>query len=433
MAFRRLRFVIALVLVAALGSCKVNTINSFPSNPANIRYASFMPNAPAVDVKVQNNTTWTAVPFESITNYQSFDNVQTSFGVYLTDTGATIAESSASLSAKATYSLVGFGTIGNPKLMFQDDEYPDLGSGNMELRLTHLGFGFGVVDVYITAPDVDIANVDPTYTLSFGSNTSFQRVTAGPYRVRVTVYSTKSLMYDSGPLDFPVNSVQSIFLYGITSTHTFNASQVAVQNSVTKPLPSLTSTVRIFNAGYQTTAIDVQDNGVALVTNLAFPKAVAGYLPILAGSNTFTVNLTAAPGSPLSTLATTIAPSLDTTLLVSGPNDALVITPMSDDNLPPDSSAARLRVVNAAPDITAFDVSVDDVVVATNVTYPGPSPYFYVQSGNHTIKLLSPGTTTPIFTVNSTAFGGNNVYTVYLMGPSSALQDVVTQDNNIQN
>ncbi len=429
MAFRRLRFVIALVLLAALGSCKVNTINSFPSSSAQVRYASFMPDATAVDVKVQNVTSWTAVPFEGVTNYLTFDNTQTSIGVYLTDGGTTVGESSASLSANSVYTLVGFGTLANPKLLFQTDDLPNMGSGNMLLRLTHLGYGFGVIDVYITGPDADIADMDPTYTLAFGGNTSFQRTTAGTYRVRATVYSTKSIMYDSGPIDLPVDSAQNIFLYGITSTHTFNASQVAVQNSVTKALPGLTSTVRVVNAGYQTTAIDVQDNGVALLENLVYQKAVAGYLPITAGSSAFTVNLTATPGTTVGSLTTTIGPSLDTTLLVSGPNDALVVTPMSDNNIPPDSSAARLRIVNASPDVTAFDVSVDDVVVATNVTYPGPSSYFYVQSGNHTIKLLTPGTTTVIYTFNGTSYGGGNVYSAYLMGPASALVELITQDN----
>jgi hypothetical protein len=63
------------------------------------------------------------------------------------------------------------------------------------------------------------------------------------------------------------------------------------------------------------------------------------------------------------------------------------------------------------------------------VAYTQASLFFDVSSGNHTIKLLSPGTTTPIYTVDSRAYGGNTVISIYLTGPASALKQLVTQDN----
>jgi hypothetical protein len=286
------------------------------------------------------------------------------------------------------------------------------------------------VDVYITKPDAVLANISPTYSLGYGGNTTFQRMAAGSYRVRATTYNNKSLLYDSGPINLPVDAAQNIYLYGITATHAFTATQVGVTSNTVEELPSLVSAVRVVNAAYQTGAIDMQVDGAPQFSNLAYRAAVASYQSVAAGERAFAFEAHAAPGTAIATLTATPAPSTDTTLLVSGPSDALVVTPMPDFNRPPTAGTARLRVVNASPDIAAFDVAVDDKVVATNVSYPGPSEYFNIASGNHTVKLFSPGTTTPVFTFPSATFNGANVYSLYLMGPSSGLVQLVVQDNS---
>jgi hypothetical protein len=149
----------------------------------------------------------------------------------------------------------------------------------------------------------------------------------------------------------------------------------------------------------------------------------------VAGQRTITFSATAAPTTTIAEAAITFDGSTDSTILLSGTNGALRVSSFSDFNTPPPSDKARVRVIGASPEIAAFDVAVDDVVVATNVTYTTASPYFDVSSGTHTIKLFAPGTTTPIYTVDSRAYGGNSVYTIYLSGPAAALKQLITQDN----
>ena len=430
MSFPRIKTFAVLALLLALGSCKVNTINSFPTNPASVRYGAFMPNAPLVNVQVQGTTAWTNVPFQSITDYQQFNNQQTNFTVYLTtDAVNSVASGSVSLSGQTTYTLVGFGTIQQSSLLFQDDTIPNMGTGDTQLRAANLGFGYSAVSVYITAPGVDITTVSPTYTLAYGGSTSFQTYLAGDYEVRVTPYGQYTLIYDSGTVNFPVNASQGLYLYGITATHSLNVLQANVNNGVTKPLPNLLAALKVVNAAYQRADVDLKVNGILEVGNLATNTATVSYIPVTAGENILWFNDTLVPNTTIAAVTTTLNASTDSTVMVSGAAGSEVATVFPDYNTPPTSNDARIRVINASPDAPAFDVAVDGSVAATNVQYTKASAYFDVASGNHTITLLATGTTTTILTISNQPFGGGGVFSIYLTGPNSALTELLVQDN----
>lgn len=430
MSFPRIKMFAALAILLALGSCKINTINSFPTNTASVRYGSFMPNAPLVDVQVQGTTAWTQVPFQTLTDYQQFNNQQTNFTVFLSsDPVNSVASGSVSLSGQSTYTLVGFGTIQQSSLLFQDDEIPNMGTGDTQLRSAALGYGYGAVDVYITAPGVDITTISPTYILAYGGATSFQTMTAGDYEVRVTPYAQYTLVYDSGTVNFPVNASQTLYMYGITSTHSLSVLQANVNNGVTKPLPNLLAALKVVNAAYQVADVDLKVNGVVEVGNLATNTATSTYIPVTAGQSILWFNDTLVPNVTIAAVTVPLNASTDSTVMISGAAGSEVATVFSDYNTPPPSNDARLRVINASPDAPAFDVAVDGQVAATNVQYTNASAYFNVASGNHTITFLATGTTTTIFTISNQAFGGNGVFSIYLTGPASKLTDLIVQDN----
>lgn len=429
MSFHRFKALAALAMLLALGSCKVDTINNFPPNPASLRYAAFMPDAPFVDVQVQGVETFSNVPFQQLTAYQQFDNVQTAVAVLLPNATTPLASNSASLSATAAYTLVGYGTTSNPQLLFQVDDVPNIGSGNTQLRFTDLGYGFPNIAVYITEPGVPLDNLVPTYGLGYGANTSFQRLVAGPYQIRITVLGGTNLLYDSGPIELAVDASQGIYLFGVTATHSFTAQLAAVVGGTNKPLPNQIAALKTVNAAYGEPNLDLQADGVAVTTNLPYNSSSVSYTGIVAGARTITFSATAAPTVPIAQGVFTFEGSTDSTTLISGPNTDLRVTTFADFNTPPAGNVARIRVINASPDGGAFDVAVDDVVVATNVQYTNASPYFNVTSGNHTIKLLATGTTTPIATIDNRAFGGQAVFSIYQTGPASALMQYITQDN----
>ena len=74
MSVPRISFLAVAVLTLAIAGCKVNTINSFPSHPASVRFIGLVSDAATLDVKQDDNAVWTAIGFGAPTEYQQFDN-----------------------------------------------------------------------------------------------------------------------------------------------------------------------------------------------------------------------------------------------------------------------------------------------------------------------------------------------------------------------
>jgi hypothetical protein len=85
MSFRRkLLVAFPIVLLLVVAGCKIKTINYFPPHPASVRVINLMPQAAGLDVQIGGQPAFSAIPFESLTAYQSYDNAATSFVVNVT-------------------------------------------------------------------------------------------------------------------------------------------------------------------------------------------------------------------------------------------------------------------------------------------------------------------------------------------------------------
>ena len=87
MSFPRIAFVAVAMFALSIAGCKVNTINSFPSHPASVRFLNLLPATPSVDVQRDNTTVWTGAGYGAPTDYQQFDNRQTTFSILAPDNG----------------------------------------------------------------------------------------------------------------------------------------------------------------------------------------------------------------------------------------------------------------------------------------------------------------------------------------------------------
>ena len=79
------------------------------------------------------------------------------------------------------------------------EEDRDVPGGKGQVRLIHLANGVGPVDVYITAPGVDLTGVTPTESnVSFGTSSTsrepYLELNPGNYQVRVTTAGTQTVL-----------------------------------------------------------------------------------------------------------------------------------------------------------------------------------------------------------------------------------------------
>ncbi|MEO6929354.1 MAG: DUF4397 domain-containing protein [Casimicrobiaceae bacterium] len=428
MSLPRISLLAALACVLALAGCKVDTINSFPVKPASVRFIGVVADSATLDVKQDNKSAWTAVPFAAPTAYQQFDNTQTTFDIYAPSVTAPITSVSGSLAANQDYTILAFGTIANPGGLIQSDAYSKVNPGNTQLRFTHLAEGVNGLDIYLSSPGLPLTNVGPQYQLGYSGNTNFALTDTGDYELRLLRSNSGFVAFDSGTISLPDQATQSLYFFAKDATHAINVLKVDATGNAAL-IPNTIAAVKVVNAAYQTGAVDQKYDGISAATNLAYPGATQTYYTIPAGTHTMTFEATAAPGATIASANVTLVAATDSTLLISGANGSQVITQLYDINLAPPSGVASVRFIDASPDVPAFDVVIDGNLKASNVAYTHASAYFTLDNSNHKVQLMVPGTMTPIYSIDSQQFGTQQVTSFYLTGPSTALKPLITQDN----
>jgi len=109
---------------------------------------------------------------------------------------------------------------------------------------------------------------------------------------------------------------------------------------------------------------------------------------------------------------------------------ALVLT---DNNMPSATGRARVRFVNASPDLAALDVFINFALTFTGVLSNSASPYTElvanVTGSKFNFAFNIAGTTTPALILPSVTLAAGKTYTVYVVGPGASPQGVVVSDN----
>src|SRR5437016_14086672 len=107
MSFRRkLLVAIPILVLLVVAGCKINSINYFPPHPASVRVINLMAEAAAIDVQVGGQPAFSAVGFQSLTGYQSYENTATTFAVNVTGTITSFATFNVNLAREQPYTLV---------------------------------------------------------------------------------------------------------------------------------------------------------------------------------------------------------------------------------------------------------------------------------------------------------------------------------------
>jgi hypothetical protein len=431
MSFPRLFWFAAAAIALAIAGCKINTINSFPTRPATVRYINFVPDSSTLTVQVGSTVAFADVPFGTPTDYQQFDNRQTQFDVYAPEfPGQVGASAAASLAGEQAYTLLSAGPLVNSTAFLQTDNTTQPTPTNTQYRATHVAFSTGPLDFYLTAPGVALGSVSPNFSLGFNGTTTFVRVNTGNYQLRLVRSSVGETAFDSGTISLPDQASDTYYIYAKTGVHALSVLRVGSGDSAAARVPNTLAALKVVNAAYQTPSVDQKfADGTVGATNVAYNTATGTYFTIPGGPHTVTFEDHAAPGATIASADEQFDVETDSTVLLSGANGSLVITKFADSNLAPPQETARLRVINASADVPAFDLVIDGDVKATNVAYTQATAYFDLSNSNHKVELRVPGTSTSILTLDSQQFSGAAVTTLYLMGPATALKTLITIDS----
>ncbi|MCC6194527.1 MAG: DUF4397 domain-containing protein [Burkholderiales bacterium] len=425
---RRLLLALPLLAALAVAGCKINSINYFPPHPAQVRVMNLMPDAPSLDLQINGSPAFAGVAFESYTGYQSYDNQQTTFTVFLTGSASPLVTFSYPLAGEQPYTVLLYGSVNNPQITMVAEVASAPTNGSIQFAVFNAAVNNGSVDIYVTTPGVDIGTVNPNFgNVGFGGTTFNLAFQPGTYQIQVTPQGTKTVIYDSGGSALTPNIALSFITYSRGSGTLVNAAVLQAQGPIAI-LNSIFARMKAVNAAPVVGPVNQLIAALAVNANVNFATG-SPYTTIPQGPTTVNFEASATPGATVATTPATIAAAVDTSAVVAGNPGSQVAFVLSDLNVPPSAGNDRLRFVNASQGSNPVNAAVQGNALASNVAFGTASPYVQVASGTVTVVFTDAASGAVLAQQDGVVLTPNQTTSFYLIGPPGAQSILVTQDN----
>ena len=201
---------LALLATFALAACDDDDDVTGPVATAQLRVVHASPDAPNVDVLLDNAPVLTNVAYKAASNYLEVPSGSRNLKVRSAGTSTVVIDQNGTLAQGAFYTVLATGRVASIAPVVLTDDQTNPASGNIRLRLVHASPTAGNVDIYVTAPTADIATATPTLAnVAFRTASNYLEVPAGTYRVRITPAGTKTVAIDANNVALAAGQVRT--------------------------------------------------------------------------------------------------------------------------------------------------------------------------------------------------------------------------------
>jgi hypothetical protein len=419
-----------------LGSCNSGEGVGAAAGPTRLRVVNLIPNAASMQLTVADSTVVSGLPFQGLTEYMDVASGTNEFKVSVDGGATTLIDTFNTLAVGVDYTFIVYGPVeAVHSVVFLDTTtiFPD--GGTFDLRVVNLATSSNFVDIYLTAPGADLSTTAPTISAAaYGSVTPFKIVNTSTYELRVTPSATKDVIFDVPIVNFPDKGIAQLVVYGTFSSQLVDTAVLNIDSKGTGQIyENSLAEFKFVNASSVGAPLNVFVDGMLTLANIPF-AGVSSYQKVSAGPHSISVQSSATPGSILLSLVTNLGSASDTSIVVSGAAGSLQGLVLSDNNLPSGFLRARIRFINASPDLPAMDVYVNFAKTFAGVASNSASPYTELVadtlgSTTYQFDFNLAGTTTDLLTIPSVPLITGKTYSVYVVGPAGALHGVVAADD----
>ena len=196
----------ALPTVTATATALPTATPTVVAGEARVRVIHGSPDAPAVDVLVDDAVVLSNVPYLAASDYLPVPAGTHNVKVRATGTDVVVIDADLTLAADTDYTVMASDLLASitPLVLVDDRELP--GDGQVKVRIIHGAPSAPTVDIYVTAPDGPLDT--PTLTdVPFQGVSDYLVIPSGDYRVRVTAANSTDVAIDTGSITLGSNIV----------------------------------------------------------------------------------------------------------------------------------------------------------------------------------------------------------------------------------
>lgn len=328
------------------------------------------------------------------------------------------------------YDVFAIGQVGNATLeaLVISDDLERMDADSVRLRVAHLASAAPAVDVYVTAPDADLAAASPTLTFSYKTVTDALEVPAGDYRVRVTAAGQSDVLFDSGTV--PLASGADLLIAAVDNTNHGDApiSLLVESEGTTTELVDADAGagLRAVHNAYDAPAVDIYLGGITgapAIAGLSFPDAAPGaalgnYASVAAGTTDVAITATGDSNAVVQG-SFELGNGMAYTVLAANALADIELLPFTDDARSV-ATEARLRVIHGAGQAPNVDVYLtaqgsggigNASPVLSDVPFGASSGFLAVAEGDYDVYVTVAGTGTVAIGPIPVTLSNGGVYT----------------------
>ena len=210
MKLRLLTYGLAAAVLAAGCSDDDSNTGPAPTAEAGVRVVHASPDAPSVDVLVDDAQVLSAVPYLGSSSYLEVPAGTRNVKVNAAGTTTTVIDADLPLAEGTDYTIIAADLVSQITPFVLEDDRTAPAAGNVKVRAVHGAPSAPAVDIYVTAPGADLTAATPALTnVPFGAASDYLTVPAGDYQVRVTPAGSKTVAIDSGALSLTSGQVRT--------------------------------------------------------------------------------------------------------------------------------------------------------------------------------------------------------------------------------
>ena len=423
MRLRSLLFsLLALLCLASCGG------SSRPQNSVDVRLFNAVADSEPLDLLIDDSPASTAVPFAAAGPYTNLNFGSRIVKVRSSTTGEVLAQVEANFGPNGIYTMVAEGTRSAVTLLPMNEDNTQLTGGRMRLRLLGAAPGQGGLDLYIT-PTTDISAATPQVAgVPYSAVGTYVTFEPGTYAITITENGSKEILFQAAPQDYGSGTRATIAALSSSGGKLVSAVLLPTL-AESRVLGSTLSRLKAVNAVPGSTPYNFRSDGVLVFASVPY-QANSDYVSSASGARALRLEPANVPGSTAATLAATLQPARDHTIVAAGTVASPRLIVFIDDNSAPAATLARVRFANVRADGVAVDVrrtSGTAVTTVVGVAAGSVSPATTVTGGEaQTIDFVAGGSV--VASTGSFAFEAGGVYTVYLFGTASALTARIVRD-----